>query len=74
MKERGEAFCSVGKRRICESKAETDALIANYFLHTCTEFADVRNCHIYMDVVMCRLNSYFPHRKREISGKTDRKG
>ena len=60
MKERGEAFCSVGKRRICESTAETDALIANYFLHTCTEFADVRNCHIYMDVVMCRLNSYFP--------------
>ena len=50
MKERGEAFCSVGKRRICESKAETDALIANYFLHTCTEFADVRNCHNYMDL------------------------
>ena len=53
-------MCRVVNRKIYEGKAETDALIANYFLHTCTEFADVRNCHIYMDVVMCRLKSYFP--------------
>ena len=70
--ENKEVMCRVVNRKIYEGKAETDALIANYFLHTCTEFADVRNCHIYMDVVKCRLNSYFPNRKREISGKTNR--